>query len=272
MNVNSLSVGKLCRRFARQIWREQPDLSVEDMLKRDEILQIALNGQKYHEWQILEWITPEHTPHEELDYFWELDMWTIQEAVALWSDINPFILLQSFKSSWGLPYHPNFRAAYHLLIDKAKRSVISGELIGVRNGDDYFVTPHNFYVWAIDHTNDQIGTRTEDFFYKLEMKWKLSQPQINNSVSKVEEKRNEISRILNVIHSIDRGFSYASMPGRKKDFHDLCKQKNKSMFTISQSTFNDYLKGLCTFNGGARETDYYKIISTKWPGSTKVIE
>lgn len=53
-------------------------------------------------------------------------------------------------------------------------------------------------------------------------------------------------------------FDRQSMPGRKQDFHELCKNRNRTDFaTVTLATFEDYLTGLCRFNGGARKTDFY---------------
>ena len=112
-------VGKLCRGYARQIWQEQTDLSVEEMLLRNEIVWVALGGKRYDKVQILNWILPDSTPHEELDFFRELDVLTIEGAVALWRDVNPFIFLQSFEK-----FNPSFPPASnsHFFSKKARRT------------------------------------------------------------------------------------------------------------------------------------------------------
>lgn len=260
-------VGKLCRRYARQIWREQPELSVDEMLQRNEIVWVALNGKRYERMQILNWILPDSTPHEELDFFNELDVWTIEEAAALWRDVNPFIFLQSFKkhnpSFWNQAFHPVLREKYHALLEKLKRSAIKGDVTTTRNGDQFYITPHDFYVWATKNTDGPLGDRPESFFAKLEGEWAVRQVEINQQTTKVNEKRVEIQRILNTIKIADPDFSQESMPGRKLDFQNLCIMLHKRYFTVASETFNDYLKGICKFSSGARETDYYKKIAIK---------
>jgi len=266
MDIEAQDTGKSCRRYARQIWREQPDLPVEDMLKRNEIVWIALKGKHYDRKQILDWILPDATPHEELVFFRELSLWTIEEAVALLQDVNPFILLQSFHkhnpSFWNQAFHPNLRENYHVLLHKAKCCAITGELKAIRDESRYLVTPHDFYEWAVKNNVYPNGSRPEEFFAELNTEWVSAQANTEKP-SKVDKKRNEIRRILALIKKIDLDFNLTSMPGRKADFHDLCIQQNNILFSISLSTFNDYLTGLCTFNSGARKTDYYKKIAEK---------
>jgi len=267
MNIEIQEIGKLCRRYARQIWREQPELSVDEMLQRNEIVWVALDGKRYGRMQILNWILPDSTPHEELDFFKELDTWTIEEAVALWRDVNPFIFLQSFQkfnpSFWNQAFHPVLREKYHLLLQKLKRSAIKGDVTTTRDSDQFFITPHDFYVWAIKNTDGPLGDRPETFFTDLVEVWASSQNKPEKQPSKVPEKLHEIERILSLIKKHDPNFNQKNMAGRKKDFQDLCITLNKEFFTVAPDTFNDYIKSICKFRSGARETDYYTKMANK---------
>lgn len=262
---------KECRRFARQVWREEPYLSVEEMLDRNEIKWVACQGINYDRDQLLNWILPDATPHEELPFFKGLTVWSLDEAVALWLDFNPFILVQAIQKYrpqfWNQAFHPNLRENFHLLREKASRSALAGELKAAQKGDQFFVTPRDFYEWAIKNTDGPNGSRPENFFAELQKDWSINAINPNKPPGKVDEKKKEIDRILGVIKAVDPEFNSANMPGRKEDFQKLCIQLNKQMFSIAPSTFNDYLPKLCMFKSGARKTDYYTKIADKLGGN-----
>lgn len=56
----------------------------------------------------------------------------------------------------------------------------------------------------------------------------------------------------------EKGLNFDSeeMPGRKKDLHAIARNYS-SEFRLAESTFDDYLKGLCKFKKGARESNFY---------------
>jgi hypothetical protein len=254
-----------CRRYARQIWREQPHLTIDEMLERNEIKLDACQGRHYVRKELEEWIKPDSNPHEELDYFSVLPLWKIEEACALWHDFNPFILLQSFQecnpSFWITAFHPNLRESFFLLLDRAQRCALSGQLATTKADNQFFVTPEDFYKWVTKSGETPDATRIINFFASLKEGW--SSVDGNKKATRVEGKVREIRRILEAILSIDPAFDATSMPGRKEDFHNLCMQLNKSMFSIARTTFNDYLLGVCSFNAGARNTDYYSNMASK---------
>ncbi len=80
-----------------------------------------------------------------------------------------------------------------------------------------------------------------------------------------EAKKDTIRAILAAIKELDPGFSPETMPGQKADFFALCRAHDpeKAFQTVTQSTFNDYLKGVCKFGRGARPTDYYRKIAPR---------
>lgn len=87
-------------------------------------------------------------------------------------------------------------------------------------------------------------------------------PGASKDPSKVESKKAKISAILAAIKEFDPEFSPDAMPGRKVDFFELCREVYPQEFkTVTQSTFNEYLPGLCKFGRGARQTDYYQNIT-----------
>ena len=260
------SARNACRRYARQIWREQPKLSIDEMLERHEIKDVACGGKYYNRNRLLDWILPDLTPHEELDFFRNLPLWKIEEATALWLDINPFILLQAVQKHnpafWYQAFHPNLREQFHDLFENARRSAFSGQLMSKQTEDQLFVTPQDFYNWAMKNTEGPNGSRPQSFFSELQQNWSAS-PDPTKRETKVEEKIREIMRILDALTAADPEFDRRSMPGRKEDFQALCEQLNKKLFSVAAATFNDYLVGICSFNPGARKTDYYENICHK---------
>jgi hypothetical protein len=81
---------------------------------------------------------------------------------------------------------------------------------------------------------------------------------------KVEARKETIRAILAAIKELDPEFSHFAMPGQKADFFALCREHDPPAFKyVVQSTFNDYLSGLCKFRQGARPTNYYREISPR---------
>jgi hypothetical protein len=86
----------------------------------------------------------------------------------------------------------------------------------------------------------------------------------SETASKPDAKKDTIRAILTAIKKLDPEFSPEAMPGQKADFFALCREYDPQAFkTVAQSTFNDYLKGLCQFRPGARPTDYYREIAPR---------
>lgn len=52
-------------------------------------------------------------------------------------------------------------------------------------------------------------------------------------------------------------FQRGSMPGRKIDFQELADRWDAEL-KHTKRTFSDYIKGICTFRRGARETSFYR--------------
>ncbi len=256
-----------CRRFARQIWQENPKLTAKEMMERYEIKYEACKGYEYKEAELRAWILPDQIARAELNRYRELSPWKIEEAMTLWLNLNPFILHLSFHSGdnasfWRDAYHPSSREMLYRLQEKTERAAFSGQLPTTKSDDGkYWVIPRDYYNWAIKYSGQHPEPDGEKFFEELKLEWeKLDELKKEN---KVDLKINEIRRIVNCIEAIDPDFNPSSMPGRKQDFHKLCQQLNKPMFSVALSTFSDYLISVCSFNAGARETDYYAKLASK---------
>ena len=72
----------------------------------------------------------------------------------------------------------------------------------------------------------------------------------------IEELLNEIST-----RAIKKGlqFSRLEMPGRKIDLQEIANKLDPRL-KFTKTTFETYLKGLCRFKKGARETDFYRAL------------
>ena len=268
MNERLKEMKSQCRRYARQLWREHPEISIDEMIEHDEIKKITSQEYKINLATLQDWILPDITPHEELPMFSGLTMWTIEEAVALWLDINPFIFVQAVKNHrpnfWSAAFIPSYREMLSLLLDKAQRAALSGHLTTKEFDNQLLVSPRDFYHWAMANTEGPFGSRPKDFFADLQADW--DDDGKDRKETRVEGKIREINRILDAIKAADPEFNPASMPGRKQDFHELCRQLNKPMFSIALDTFNDYLAGICKFKPGARETNYYARLTLQLGG------
>lgn len=165
---------KACRKYARQIWLEQPDLSPKDMIQRIEIKDIACEGIQYLQSQYLEGIRPFDTPDDELLDLVNLSLWKLYQAVAVWLDINPFIVFQARKSGnvemWNLAFHPNLRSSFSKLIQQAENSAHEDKLKVMKDSQgEMLVTPEEFYRWGMTVTTWPNGDRPTNFFEKLKV-------------------------------------------------------------------------------------------------------
>jgi len=99
----------------------------------------------------------------------------------------------------------------------------------------------------------------------LGSEWQPTQaPESAAEPSKLEARKETIRAILAAIKELDPEFSHFAMPGQKADFFALCQEHDPLAFKyVRQSTFNDYLSGLCKFRQGARPTNYYREISPR---------
>lgn len=170
-----------CKKYARQVWREEPSVSAEDMIKRMEIIDVACGGIKFTTLELFRAIRPLDASTDELVRLKELKMWKLDEAVAIWRDINPFIVMQAKSSGdtqfWNTAFHPSLRKAYSELYEKAERSAHAQELKATESSkDEFLVTPENFYTWAMIVTDGPNGDRPTNFFEDLKTTW-ASQPK-----------------------------------------------------------------------------------------------
>lgn len=253
-----------CRSTARQLWRENPNLTTDEVLSHPDITETACKGISYDLNLMLSWVLPDITPHEELKYFRDWQVWKLEEAASLWLDLNPFVMLQSINSLnpdyWKVPIAPTIRERLALLIEKARRSALSGHLPFNELNGQFWIKPKDFYEWALKNAEEPAWRFTE-FISELQATW--DGDDRSNAVSKVDAKIAEIRRILAAIKTADPEFDSTSMPGRKQDFQHLCIKINRALFSVAPATFNDYLPGVCCFNPGARATDYYTNIVSK---------
>lgn len=255
-----------CRRFARQIWQENPKLTVAEMRERYEIKQVACGGYEHPEHELNSWVLPDPDASQEFDRYSKLPLWWVAEASALWLNLNPFIVrtaaLSSNASFWHAAFHPSSREELYRLLEKSERAALSGQLPTVKSDDgQYCVAPKDFYNWAVRYSGQEPAYNAKKYFEELKLEWDKADE--SRKENKVDLKLKEIRSIFDRMKAADPQFDSSSMPGRKEDFHKLCKQLNKPMFSVAPDTFNDYLKGVCKFNPGARETDYYTKLAHK---------
>jgi hypothetical protein len=167
-------VAKKCRETARQIWGMQPKLSMEEMLARFEIREVqACEGEKYPENKLNGWICPDPAASEELPRFKILDSWRLEEAVAIWLDINPFIIMQvkDHGSHFMIAaIMPKLRDKYSKLFKEAESAIRSQKLLSQREDNLHYVQPRRFHEWAIKNACPPSGA-AEEFFEVLMQEW-----------------------------------------------------------------------------------------------------
>jgi len=123
------------------------------------------------------------------------------------------------------------------------------------------ITRHTFAAWlrASGFGDDEGQEKPSEHVRAwLGPEWKEA-PGASKNPSKIESKKETILAILAAIRELDPEFSPDSMPGQKVDFFELCCELDmkKEFKTVSLATFDDYLRNLCKFRKGARQTDYY---------------
>ena len=165
-----------CRKYARQIWREEPSVSAEDMIRRVEIIDVACEGIQYTTSQLYDAIRPLDASTDELPLLKNLKMWRLDMAVAIWQDLNPFIISQAKNSGktqfWNTAFHPNLRSAFFDMYNIAESSAQAG-LLKANQGlhGEFFVNPQDFYVWAVSAAGEPNGDRPTIFFEELKSTW-----------------------------------------------------------------------------------------------------
>jgi hypothetical protein len=118
---------------------------------------------------------------------------------------------------------------------------------------------------AVDFARTRQWHMTHSGFEKLLRTWVVSTPadagkrQLKKSTTPAAFR----SALENLLVEIERrasaqslAFDRFTMPARKCDFQALA-DKYDPILEHTPRSFSDYLKGLCTFGRGARETDFY---------------
>lgn len=259
------------RKAARQLWRLDENLSKQELLKHVEIKRIVSSvGQTYSQDQIENWLLPDCVLREEIVYLKSKPLWTLIEACAVWCDFNPFIFTQAtvvknpaFVGHETL-FHPQLLADYHRLLIEATHQSATGGLPVKHIDGEILVAPEDFYYWATNQKGMALkeGSPSE-LFEELSINWKSKQPSVKEP-GKLEQKKEELRRILTLLKAADPKLKTTAMPGIKSDFKALCERINPKMFSVSASTFNDYLEGICTFRAGAKQSDYYQKVGANF--------
>ncbi len=167
-------VAKKFRETARQIWALQPKISIEEMLNRFELTTINREGLKYSEHELRDWVCPDAAATEEFPRFRNLKSWRIEEAVALWLNINPFVIMQLTDHELTFSVvilAPIYRDHYTTLLNLAKDAIRSHTLLSQHEDYRYYVQSRNFYEWAIINVGEPSGS-SEDFFSELAQEWR----------------------------------------------------------------------------------------------------
>jgi hypothetical protein len=180
-------IERLCQAAARQVWIEQPKLSFDEVIDRVEIKEFVLKGKRYEKTQLYAWIAPSPGAIEEFRFYRKLSVWRIEDAVALWLNINPFILLQASRSDKSENWHrfimPHLRSKYYETLQLLKSDEIVGKIKTEIDKLEHFVTPEIFYEWAVQRTDGPRGEQPAEFFDDLKKEWDVIKVDENNIVA-----------------------------------------------------------------------------------------
>lgn len=249
-----------CWKVARSIWLVNPSLTIEEMASHPQILICLEEYPADLQRKIIADLYPQETPGFEFEYYFSLPALLLEEAIALWMDVNPLIvaLAKSNPGYWERWYAPFLWVDIRTKLEQAKRSAVLGDLKSQSDSGQIYVRQADFFKWAQLQWGAPDGGRTRDICARYSI---TDTPEIESAKpSKVDLKKEAITKILDRLEAIDPDFNRMAMVGRKVDFLELCKQldTDKSMFYVSPSTFEEYLPGLCAFKPGSRKTDYYE--------------
>lgn len=171
-NINSVEAR--CKQYARQIWSTHPELTAEQMLERHEIKHVACEGKNFDHHLLLAWILPPDGAGGELPRFEHRALWRIEEAVAIWLDLNPFIFTQlaDHKSYFMISsLLPALRENYDSILTKAKHAILLKKLHSISDHNLYFVRPGDFHEWATQNHIDGPMGGSAAFFEKCQERW-----------------------------------------------------------------------------------------------------
>lgn len=195
--------------------------------------------------------------------------WTLDEAVALSLNIVPGSLskLEEKKSKKYRVF-----SARLLLASRQKVGVI--KLVENLNDNGkskgaMMVDPSSFVAFA------QSRKRWQKSFSKEFLEIGHSR-EVNNQGAELDEgSQKEIKPPVDFVAALIKlliecacreqkreiSFDVTRMPGIKLDFFAIACVYNKNIFAgYTYNTFDTYIKGLCGFVGGSKESDYYEVL------------
>lgn len=145
-----MEIGRKCNQAARQIFIDQPNLLPEDLIGRPEI-EHACDYNTIDKATLMSYIHPNLSANEETAEYQDLSVWKVEDAVALWFDMNPLIfnLAEHNPDYWYKSYATDLRMNVTRLFNKAEADIISKKLDATKDEKTYYVNPQVFYDWAI---------------------------------------------------------------------------------------------------------------------------
>ena len=145
-------------------------MSIDEMIAREEI-KVACESKSFPRETLLSWILPNLTVLEELPFFARCNLWTIEESIFIWLNLNPFIAIDALKiirpEFITTNLQPNYREQYYQYLAIAHRAAIDHALMTVIDGGKRYVTPRDFYEWAMKKLGEPQSDVISRFFGKL---------------------------------------------------------------------------------------------------------
>lgn len=256
------------REIANNLWLSNPGLTKKELQSAPEMqCEIGQSDNEYQE-RLLSELASFYTDRAVVERYFIYDGWTAEECIAIWLNLEPITLKQIMQDKSGSghvrPYGAELIAKARDYIEQVQRSAFVEMIAYKRKGVEMHFRPEVFFKWATNKWGVPFGYRQRQFCKEILEQTRL--PEVPSPPNKVELKKQEIVSILDRLSAEDPHFDRMAMHGRKQDFLEFCQRLDvdRKMFFVAASTFNEYLPGLCAFKPGARKTDYYEKIISKW--------
>ena len=186
---------------------------------------------------------------------------SLHDAVSLSLNVSPgrmaALVRDSTAGTCGI-YLKRVRAARLEMIDGGDIKVLEK---GVEHdGRDWIIDLKSFVIFALARN---WGNKIEDFKL-LGTGRSLPIDDVKTSAKTHKSTVGFVAALIRLLVEIARRaalkgeeFNVCEMPGVRTDLHELA-EKNDVDLRCAKGTFETYIKGLCKFKRGARETEFYR--------------
>ena len=199
-------------------------------------------------------------PRPNWDFYLKNRNATLHDAIALSLNVSPARidgLAAERTAKVGIFFRNRLRAArLEMPVDCAIEVVEEGR---ENDGSDWIVDLKSFVTFALARG---WGRKLEKFqLLGAESPFTNS---VKNDVKELKAPVAFVAALIQVLVAIasraatdGKKFNVQEMPGQKRDFYELARKFDKE-FSSTDATLSTYMKNLCQFKQGARQTDFYR--------------